>query len=165
MYKTRWCRYPPNYFPSEYGGSVRLLSKTGQTIADLATGSPEPKFVGDPQITYSDVVWAPDAKRIALLYKQADGNRCPFVGNPDVTGLRKLKDCEADDHPRFWSTDGKWLITWSERGLKFFAYEVDGGRRVALEELGDVKLYDQRYFPWRTINKPVCKDSNFWSCE
>jgi len=164
-YKTKWCRYAPDYFPSEYGGSVTLLSKGGQTIADLATGSPEPQFVGDPQITYSDVVWSPDVKRLAMLHKQADGNRCPFVGNPDATGLRKLKDCEADDHPRFWSVDGKWLVTWSDRGLKLFAYEVDGGRRVALEELGGIRMYDQRYFPWRIVDKPACKDSNFWSCE
>ena len=29
VYKTKWCRYAPDYFPSEYGGSVRLLSKSG----------------------------------------------------------------------------------------------------------------------------------------
>jgi hypothetical protein len=101
-----------------------------------------------------------------VLYKQADGNRCPFVGNSDATGLGKLKDCEADDHPRFWSVDGKWLVAWSERGLGLFAYEVDGSRRVALEKLGGIRLYDQRYFPWRIVDKPVCKgDQGFWSCE
>ncbi len=164
-YRTKWCRYAPDYFPSEYGGSVRLLSRNGQTISDLATGSPEPQFVGDPQIAYSDAIWAPDGKRLAVSYKQADGNRCPFVGYADLSGLRKLKDCEADDHPRFWSVDGKWMITWSDRGLKFYAYEVDGGRRLALSELGGIKIYDQRYYPWRTVDHATCKDSNFWACE
>ncbi len=165
-YGPDYCNNPPDYFPSAFGGGLRLLSRSGDTISDLATGSPEPHFVGQPQISYSDAIWSPDGKSMAVLYKQADGNRCPFIGNSDAAGLRKLKDCEADDHPRFWSVDGKWLITWSERSPKLFAYDLEGGRRLPLEQLGRIQVYDERYFPWRVTDHPVCKgETGFWSCE
>jgi WD40 repeat protein len=145
---------------------LKLVSRNGETIADLVSGSPEPHFVGDPQVSYTDAIWSPDGSRIAVSYKQADGNRCPFIGNSSAAGLRKLDNCEADDHPRFWSIDGKWLITWSEREPKLYAYEVNGSRRVAFEQLGKLQIYDQRYFPWKVIDQPVCKgDTGFWSCQ
>ena len=165
-YGPDYCNNAPSYFPGTYGGGLKLVSRNGETIADLVSGSPEPHFVGDPQVSYTDAIWSPDGSRIAVSYKQADGNRCPFIGNSSAAGLRKLDNCEADDHPRFWSIDGKWLITWSEREPKLYAYEVNGSRRVAFEQLGKLQIYDQRYFPWKVIDQPVCKgDTGFWSCQ
>ena len=165
-YGPDYCNNPPSYFPGTFGGGLRLVSRNGETLADLASGSPEPHYVGDPQVTYTDAIWAPDGNRMAVLYKQADSNRCPFIGYSNATGLRKLNNCEADDHPRFWSVDGKWLITWSEREPKLYAYEIDGSRRVALDQLGRLQVYDERYFPWRVTDQPTCKgDTGFWSCQ
>jgi serine/threonine protein kinase len=166
FYGPNYCKNPPSFFSGTYGGGLRLITRNGDMIADLVTGSAEPHFVGDPQVNYTDALWSPDGRRLVVLYKQADGNRCPFIGNADATGLRKLTNCEADDHPRFWSVDGKWVITWSEREPQLYAYEVDGNRRVALDQLGKLQVYDQRYFPWRVTDQPICKgDTGFWSCQ
>ena len=79
--------------------------------------------------------------------------------------IAEVEHCERDDHPRFWSVDSKWIIAWSERGLNLYAYEVDGTRRVPLEQLGKIQVYDERYWPWRVTDSPVCKAADFWSCE
>ncbi len=114
----------------------------------------------------SDALWSPDGQRVAMSYIDEVGNRCPFVMNIDRSGLRKLPSCEADDHPRYWSVDGKWVVVWSERSPNLYAYEVDGSRRVPLSQLGNLPVYDERYSPWRVVDSRVCKGGpSFWNCE
>ncbi len=120
---------------------------------------------GHPPFAISDAIPSPDGQRIAMSYTAQNGERCPFVMNSNGSGLRKLPSCEADDHPRYWSTDGKWIVVWSERGLRLYAHEVDGNRRLPLEQLGKISVYDQRYWPWRVTDSPACKDASFWECE
>ena len=126
------------------------------TIRDVVTG-------GDIEY-YRDAIWSPDGQRIAALFKQFDGAQCPVTMNANGTGRAKLFNCEADDHPRFWSADGKWIVVWSDRGLKFYAYDVANTQRVPLEQLGKIKLYDERYWPWQVIETPVCVGASFWDC-
>ncbi|MCL5952605.1 MAG: hypothetical protein M1132_12950 [Chloroflexi bacterium] len=45
------------------------------------------------------------------------------------------------------------------------ALEVDGTRRVPLEQLGKIQVYDERYWPWKVTDSPVCKGASFWDCE
>ena len=85
--------------------------------------------------------------------------------NADGTELRRLDNCEGYDHPQFWSVDGKWIIVRSTHGLDLYAYDVNGGQRVPLAHVGKIKMYDQRYYPWRVIDSPVCVANDFWSCE
>lgn len=154
----------------DYGGSLRLINRQGEMLKDVITG-------GDSS-AFREAIWSPDEKRIAALYRYSDGNQCPVVLNANGLGLAKLPNCEMDDHPRFWSVDGKWIIMWSDRDLKLYAYEVDGNQRVPLQQLGKIQLYDQRYWPWRVvdapwrmgddgtmIDSPSCKAPTFWNCE
>lgn len=118
---------------------------------------------------FRDAIWSPNNLKIAFLYQGLlDENwiECPVVLKPDGSGMRKLEQCEADDHPRYWSVDGKWIVVWSERSPELYAYEVDGNRRLPLSQLGKILVYDERYYPWRVVDSPVCRGSpSFWNCE
>lgn len=141
----------------DYGGSLRLINRQGETMKDVIKG-------GDAD-AFREAIWSPDEKRIAALYRFPDANQCIVIFNSNGQGLTKLPNCELDDHPRFWSIDGKWMIAWSDRDLKLYVYEVDGNQRIPLQQLGKLQVYDQRYWPWRIVDTPSCKGGSFWNCE
>jgi len=141
----------------DYSGGVRLINRQGEMLKDVMSGGEADYF--------KDAIYSPDEQKIAALYRFSDGNQCPVLLNAAGGGLAKLNNCELDDHPRFWSVDGKWIIVWSDRELKFYAYEVNGSQRVPLTQLGIVQMYDQRYWPWKIVDAPICKGGNFWDCE
>lgn len=118
-----------------------------------------------PLFAIADAIWSPNGDRIAVSFVDEIGNRCPYIANANGTEFRKLPNCEADDLPRYWSENGEWLITWSERESRLYAYSVAGSRRVPLETLGKIPLWDQRYYPWRVTYAPMCKSGDFWSCK
>ncbi len=138
-----------------------------KVIAERSATRQEPDTASlSPLLSISDAIASPDGGHIAVRVREQDGNECPVIMNSDGTGSRKFPNCEADDHPRFWSVDGKWIVVWSERSTDLFAYEVNGDRRVPLKQLGPTPLYDERYYPWRVLNSPQCKSSmGFWGCE
>jgi Tol biopolymer transport system component len=141
----------------DYGGGLRLLGRNGEGVIELVSGNDFDAF--------KDAVWSPNEQKIAALYRFNDGNQCPVILAATGGGITKLNNCEMDDHPRFWSVDGKWIVVWSERGLTLYAYEVDGNQRVPLQQLGKIQVYDQRYWPWRVVDAPSCKGASFWDCE
>lgn len=116
---------------------------------------------------HQDAIWSPDMQNIALLYTNPDtAQGCPAVISADGSGMRNLSsNCEADDHPRYWSDDGNWVIVWSDRSSSFFAYNTKEPKRVTLADLGAIRMYDERYFPWRVITQPICSAKSFWNCE
>jgi hypothetical protein len=127
---------------------------------------PSSAFSNLAVLMISDAIYSPDGQSIAASAREQDGNRCPIIMRPDGTGIRRLPNCEADDHPRYWSVDGKWIVAWSESSPAFYAYEANGTRRVPLAQLGKMMVYDERYFPWRQTDTPICKGvPSFWSCE
>jgi hypothetical protein len=71
----------------------------------------------------------------------------------------------ATDIPRFWSVDGNWVIAVStETGHDVFALEVNGNKRVPVSSLGGIKVYDQRFYPWKVIDAPTqCPSHEYFS--
>ena len=93
--------------------------------------------------------------------RQARPQTCLMIANLDDAKLRELGQCDPLEYPRFWSTDGKWIATYSVSGSNttdgnWFAVGVDGGARAAVEQLQAVEWYDQRYRPWRVTGRLTC---------
>lgn len=158
--------------PCDYG-SLREVGNDGKVIGQRIVSEWGDDYWG----SIIEGLWSPNDQRVAGFFINMRADKCPFILDPSgrtswgssgwttwIKG-RKLNMCDPKDHPRYWSVDGKWIITWSEMGLKFYAYEVDGNRRVPLEQLGKIQVYDQRYWPWRVTDSPVCKGASFWDCE
>lgn len=147
---------------------LQVVNEQGKRERDIVVW-PSPSVV--TTFTYQDAIWSPDGGVIALVFKPDDPNRCAFVVQMNGTGLRRINKCERDDRPRFWSTDGKWIGVVSEGSKTLFALEVDGNQRIPLDQLRGVKFYDERYFPWRILDRPKCSNNwttvfeIFWYCE
>lgn len=153
---------------TDKGGSLRLITAGGNLIT-----SP---FAEQPTgLEYA--LWSPDGQHIVM--RQARPRACLMIANLDDGKLRELGQCDPREYPRFWSTDGKWIAIYRVSGTNttdgnWFAVAVDGGERVALEQLQAVEWYDQRYHPWRVTSKFACtwstdpqhaKQFSFWRCE
>jgi hypothetical protein len=111
-----------------------------------------------------DAIWSPNGNSIAVLRLTPDGQFRPYIISADGKHIKTIDQCGVD-FPRFWSVDGKWLIVRPDHATRLIACEVDGNRRVPLEQLGKIQVYDQRYWPWRVTDAPVCKGASFWECE
>jgi hypothetical protein len=122
-------------------------------------------------------LWSPNGQHIVI--RQARPRTCVMIANLDDAKLRELGQCDPLEYPRFWSTDGEWIAIYRLSGTNttdghWFAIAVDGGERVALEQMQGVEWYDQRYRPWRITTKFGCtwatdpqraKQFSFWRCE
>lgn len=153
---------------ADSGGSLRLISADGNRTTPLLAEHPS---------MLEDALWSPNGQHIVM--RQARPRLCLMIANPDDAKLRELGQCDPLEYPRFWSTDGKWIAIYRLSGNNttdghWFAVAVDGGDRVALEQLEGVEWYDQRYRPWRIISKFACtwstdsqyaKQFSFWRCE
>jgi len=144
---------------AEGGRAVTLLEREYDANIEGARG----KFQY-PVFAVSDALWSPGGDYLALNLLEG-GNRCPYLFKPNGGELGKLPNCEADDLPRFWSENGEWLITWSEREARLYAYSLTSGNRVPFDTLGKLRVLDQRYHPWRVTDAPLCEGMDFWSCQ
>ncbi len=150
------------------GGSLRLITADGNRTTPLWA---------EQSNALEYALWSPDGKQIVM--RQARPQACLMIANLDDGKLRELARCNELEYPRFWSTDGKWVAAYRFSGVNttdgnWFAVAVDGGKRVALEQLKAVEWYDQRYHPWRVTSKLACtwsteprraKHFSFWRCE
>jgi hypothetical protein len=69
--------------------------------------------------------------------------------------------------PRFWSVDDKWviIISYTPPTYTLTALEINGRKRVPVDQLTGLQVYDQRYWPWRAITPPAtCKSLDYFSC-
>ncbi|MEW5718501.1 MAG: hypothetical protein AB1817_07745, partial [Chloroflexota bacterium] len=96
-----------------------------------------------------------------FLRNASDGQS---IGNLPSSSPRLIRS-EATDIPRFWSADGNWVIAVSsDPGHTVFALEVNGQRRVPVSNLGNLKVYDQRFYPWKVIDAPTaCPSHEYFS--
>jgi hypothetical protein len=150
------------------GGSLRLITADGNLTTPLFAKHPS-------ALEYA--LWSPNGQQIVM--RQGRPQPCLMIANLDDAKLRELGQCDPLEYPRFWSTDGKWIGIYRLSGTNttdgnWFAVAVDGGERVALEQLQGVEWYDQRYQPWRVTSKFACtwptdpqraKLFSFWRCE
>jgi hypothetical protein len=153
---------------SDSGGSLRLITADGNLTTPLLAEHPS-------ALEYA--LWSPDGQHIVM--RRARLQPCLMIANSDGAELRELGQCDPLEYPRFWSTDGKWIAAYRVSGGNttdgtWFAVAVDGGERVAPEQLQGVEWYDQRYHPWRVTAKFSCtwstdpqraKQFSFWRCE
>jgi serine/threonine-protein kinase len=152
--------------------SITRMNRDGSNAKDLATAST--RWIPPVQIDYRyfyGAIWSPDEQMIAVQYtipvdgvNPRGGDQCPVIVNKDGAGMRKLEDCRAGDYPRYWSTDGKYVLVWSQSGQagrRLWAYAVEGKERVSLATLLErgVKFYNQRYYPWRIVDQPKCDEN------
>lgn len=129
------------------GGSLRLVSADGKQVTP---------FLGQDKATYEFPLWSPDGKQLAM--RAAQSPYCLTIANADGANSRALT-CDGLDYPRFWSTDGEWILVMRssappQKEGRWLAVSVQDARVAPLAELPDVKWYDQRYFPWRVVSQP-----------
>lgn len=155
-----------NYTDS--GGSLRLITADGKVTTPL--------FAEDSS-SLEYALWSLDGQRIVV--RQARPRACLVIANLDGGKLSELAPCDSLEYPRFWSKDGKWIAIYRLSGLNttngdWYGVAVDGGKRVALEQLQAMEWYDERYYPWRVTSEFACtspseprraKQFSFWRCE
>lgn len=119
-----------------------------------------------------EAIWSPDGKKILVrelvelnslvLRNASDGQDSQNLPSspPELTSV------SATDIPRFWSVDGQWVIAIStESGNTAFALEVNGKRRVPVSSLGAIKVYDERFYPWKVMDAPTtCRSFEYFNC-
>jgi dipeptidyl aminopeptidase/acylaminoacyl peptidase len=153
---------------TDSGGSLRLITADGNRTTPLLAEHPS-------MLEYA--LWSPNGQHIVM--RRVRPQPCLMIAKLDDATLRELAPCDPLEYPRFWSTDGEWIAIYRLSGTNttagnWFAVAVDGGERVALEQLQGVEWYDQRYRPWRITSKFACtwatdpqraKQFSFWRCE
>ena len=118
-----------------------------------------------------ETLWAPDAKKIVvrelsdvigLNLRNADGQGVQTLVSSPLVGTRAL----ATDFPRFWSVDGAWILVVSaDTGHTKYSLEVNGTRRMPVSSLGGIKVYDERYYPWKVMDAPTtCRSFEYFNC-
>jgi hypothetical protein len=135
---------------------LRIVGIDGGNPVDIGKSDPHG---AERETGFLQALWSPDARKV--VYRGGDPNNIgDRIMNSDGTGSRELSSSGPYDYQLFFSVDGKWIVTGSGDAL-----EIDGNRRVPLEQLGKIQVYDQRYWPWRITDSPVCKGASFWECE
>lgn len=144
----------------DYGHIVRITDENGANPVDIIKTGPSREGIVAAH-AYRDAIWSPDGRRIAVRY-QYGSDFGIWLFNADGTGKQRLETSHIGDWPRFWSVDGAWVIGVSSSDNLLYAEAVDGTRRVRFEEIKGIKMYDQRYYPWRVIQEPVCTVTGQW---
>lgn len=166
--------YSAAYSPD--GQKILLAYRWGRSIYDtgLALHTLNPDGSGEKEVwslsavgqtrELGSALWSPDGTRIAMFLYDWPNNGV-FVMNANGAGLERLDNSIPGEWPRYWSVDGQWIITIHDDG-QLYALEVDGQRRVPFSTLENVRLFDQRRYPWGVVRNPHCtqtKDS-WWRC-
>jgi hypothetical protein len=126
-----------------------------------------------------EAMWTPDGKRI-LVRELTTLNGLTFRNASDGAGVGGLPSsrlwdtrASANDIPRFWSVDEKWVIVTVAGESTVLAIEVNGARRLTIAEWqaqqrhagASDQVYDQRFFPWKQIDPPArCKSHLYFEC-
>lgn len=155
----------------DYGHIVRIVDENGANPFDIVKTGPSREGT-DAAFAYRDAIWSPDGKRVAVRY-QYGSDFGIWLFNADGTGKQRLASSSIGDWPRFWSVDGRWVIGVSSSDNVLYAEEIDGTQRVPFAQIKGIKMYDERYYPWRVIQNPVCSVTGawfytggaFWDCE
>jgi hypothetical protein len=117
-----------------------------------------------------EAIWSPDGQSIAVFYLPGTDAAGLFKMNPDgrnITGLKTDSSWNVVNYrPRYWSTDGKWIVAFSLDDGKLYAFSVDGREQNAVEKMGTLEVFDQRYLPWRrVIAPPKCTTTQYFYCD
>jgi hypothetical protein len=124
---------------------LRLVNLDGSVAKDILSETRPGGRVGS-------AVWSPDGRKIALRYEYQNDYGV-FTITSDGTGLKRVSSSAASDYPKYWSTDGEWIIVTPDGGGTLYALETNGNRRIPLSQLGRIAVYDERYFPWLVTDR------------
>ncbi len=156
---------------ADFGHAALVMNEDGAERKDIlkvtnATHGREARTV------YGDAIWSPDGKKIAVRYRWG-ANWGIWLMNPDGSDFTRLASSHIEDWPRYWSEDGSWIIAVSATNNQLYGLAVEKEERVAFDTLKGTRLFDQRHYPWKVIEDPVCTLSGtwyldrgaFWSCQ
>lgn len=148
--------------------TLRVLDADGKNIRDVHMESCRPPVQKCSVFGPYEAIWSPDGKRFflreanVLSLRNSDGSPSAALASSPA----RLETVPMH-YPRFWSTDGKWLviISYTPPNHTLQALELDGTRRVPVSALSGFQVYDQRYWPWRVITPPsTCASLEYFSC-
>lgn len=144
----------------DYGNTVRLLDEGDSAFKDVVTFTVSQGGMNAGR-AYRDAIWSADGAKIAVRYQyQSDFGIWLF--DPDGTGGHRLQSSAIGDWPRFVSVDKRWVIGVSSQDNQLYAESLTDGEHVAFEKIKGIRMYDQRYFPWRITLDMVCDVSGAW---
>ena len=166
--------YSAAYSPD--GSKILLAYRWGRSVYDtgITLRTINPDGSGEHEIwrmsavgqtrELGNALWSPDGTRIAMFLYDWPNNGV-FVMNADGSGLKRLDNSIPGEWPRYWSVDGQWIVTIHDDG-QLYAVEVDGQRRVPFSTLENVRLFDERLYPWRVVRNPRCTQTrdSWWRC-
>lgn len=147
---------------------LRVVDADGKNIRDIHMELCRPSMQRCSVFGPYEAIWSPDGKRIflreanLLVLRNSDGSPSSTLASSPA----KMETVPLH-YPRFWSTDGKWVIIVSLAPSNYIleALEVDGTRRVPVSALPGFQVYDQRYWPWRVITPPAtCTTFDYFRC-
>jgi hypothetical protein len=144
----------------DYGHIVRIVDEQGRNPRDIIQTTVSKEGVNAAH-AYRDAIWSVDGKKIAVRY-QYGSDFGIWLFNADGTGKQRLASSAIGDWPRFWSEDGHWVIGVSSQDNRLYAEAIDQNKRVPFEAIKGIRMFDQRYFPWRITQDMICNVSGEW---
>jgi len=147
---------------------LRIVDASGQNIRNIHLELCRPAIQKCNFFGPYEAIWSPDGRRIflregnALAMRNADGSPAQGLASSPAT-----EESYPLHIPRFWSVDDKWviIISYTSPTYTLTALEINGRKRVPVDQLTGLQVYDQRYWPWRAITPPAtCKSLDYFSC-
>ena len=139
-----------------------ILGKNAQDILRV--------IVTKPGVGPGEAIWSPDGKQVALYF--ATGIDFPGlfkmnVNNSVTTALKTDPGVGAANYrPRYWSVDDKWIVAYWLQNGQLYAFQVNGGEPKPISQIGNLEVYDERYWPWKRLIAPAkCKISDYFNCD
>lgn len=147
---------------SKYDGGIALR------VVDVASGNTRNLLSLPTSGFYRQIgnaIWSPDSSWIAFFLID-EANNGVYRINADGSGQQRLQHSVPGEWPRYWSQDGQWIVTITG-DQQLWALEANGSRRVPLSSLGELPLYDLRYYKWRSVAQPKCtvQADSWWKCQ
>jgi serine/threonine-protein kinase len=123
-----------------------------------------------PGVGPGEAIWSPDGKQVAVYYATAMDFPGLFKMNVNNSVTTALKTdptvAVANYRPRYWSVDDKWIVAYWLQDGQLYAFPVNGGEPKPISQMGNLEVYDERYWPWKRLIAPAkCKISDYFNCD
>jgi hypothetical protein len=139
-----------------------ILGKNAQDILQIVATQ--------PGVGPGEAIWSPDGTQVAVYFVTAIDFPGLFkmnVSNSVTTALKTDPTVAvANYRPRYWSVDDKWIVAYWLQDGQLYAFPVNGGEPKPISQMGNLEVYDERYWPWKQLIAPAkCKISDYFNCD